>query len=97
MRKVIFHDISSKYRHIFINNWFRDRLKVDESPKMVKLIQVGKGFLNVVDRVFWHLPLANINQAHAVRERAYPPVSEEDWNVRFTAIKNEHNVEGAWE
>ena len=85
---MIFHDISSKCRHIFIKNWFRDRLKVDESPKMVKLIQVGKGFLNIVDRVFWHLPFANINQVHA---------PEEDWNVRFTAIKNEHNVEGAWE
>ena len=38
---------------------------------------IGKGFLNLVDHVFWHLPFSSVKQAHAVREKANPPVSEE--------------------
>ena len=58
---------------------------------------IGKGFLNLVDQVFWHLPFSSVKQAHAVREKANPPVSEEDWAARFEAITDEHKEEGALE
>ena len=58
---------------------------------------IGKGFLNLVDHVFWHLPFSSVKQAHAVREKANPPVSEEDWAARFEAITDEHKEEGARE
>ena len=58
---------------------------------------IGKGFLNLVDHVFWHLPFSSVKQAHAVREKANPPVSEEDWATRFEAITDEHKEEGARE
>ena len=37
------------------------------TPKQVKLF--GKGFLQLVDHYFWHLPFASVKQAHAVRYR----------------------------
>ena len=58
---------------------------------------IGKGFLNLVDHVFWHLPFSSVKQAQAVREKANPPVSEEGWAARFEAITNEHKEEGALE
>ena len=58
---------------------------------------IGKGFLNLVDHVFWHLRFSSVKQAHAVREKANPPVSEEDWAARFEAITDEHKEEGARE
>ena len=58
---------------------------------------IGKGFLNLVDHVFWHLRFSSVKQAHAVLEKANPPVSEEDWAARFEAITDEHREEGARE
>ena len=46
---------------------------------------IGKGFLNLVDHVFWHLPFSSVKQAYTVREKANPPESEKDWAARFEA------------
>jgi len=68
-------------------------LKVDGTPKAVKLI--GKGFLNLVDHVFWHLRFSSVKQAHAVREKANPPVSEKDWAARFEAMSTRRKEHGS--
>jgi len=65
------------------------------TAKNVKL--VGKGFLGLVDNIFWHLPFVSPKQAHAVREKANPPVTEEDWAERLEIIKAEHAADGARE
>ena len=58
---------------------------------------MGKGFLGLVDNIFWHLPFVSPKQAHAVREKANPPVTEEDWAERLEIIKAEHAADGARE
>ena len=47
------------------------------TPKNVKLI--GHGFLSLVDTLFWYLPFASSKQAHGIREKAVPAVTEENW------------------
>ena len=70
------------------------RLKKDgETFKTAPLI--GMGFLSLVDSVFWHLPFVSSKQAHAVRERANPLVTEEDWAEKFNQITAEHKEAGA--
>ena len=72
-----------------------DRLKKDGTAKLVPLI--GRRFLHVVDSLFWHLPFASPKQAHAVRERANPIVTEEEWTEKFERITAEHVENGARE
>lgn len=85
--------------HIFQiskNHGVHDRLKKDgETSKTVPLI--GRGFLSLVDSVFWHLPFVSSKQAHAVREKTDPPVTEEEWTQKFNLITSEHKLEGARE
>ena len=56
---------------------------------------IGKGFLNLVDHVFWHLRFSSVKQAHAVREKANPPVSEKDWAARFEAMSTRRKEHGS--
>ena len=63
--------------------------------KTVSLI--GMGFLTLVDSLFWHLPFVSSKQAHAVREKAQPLVTEEDWTQKFNSITAEHKEPGARE
>jgi len=65
------------------------------TAKNVKL--VGKGFLGLVDNIFWHLPFVSPKQAHAVREKAHPAVTEEDWKGRSETIKADLAADGARE
>ena len=82
--------------HIFLTYSFLDSLKRDGvTSKNVKLI--GHGFLSLVDNLFWYLPFASIKQAHGIREKAVPAVTEENWAEMYAAITAEHYVEGARE
>jgi hypothetical protein len=58
---------------------------------------IGMGFLTLVDSLFWHLPFVSSKQAHAVREKAQPSVTEEDWTQKFNSITAEHKEPGARE
>jgi hypothetical protein len=81
---------------IFVIKWTRRetfadlvcaRLRSDGvTSKNVKLF--GKGFLNLVDHCFWHLPFSSMKQAHSVRQKAN--VTEEEWETRWNQIIDEH-------
>ena len=60
---------------------------------------IGMGFPTLVDSLFWHLPFVSSKQAHAVREKAQPLVTEEDWTQKFNSITadSEHKEPGARE
>ena len=82
--------------HILVTHSFLDSLKRDGvTPKNVKLI--GHGFLSLVDTLFWYLPFASSKQAHGIRERAVPAVTEENWAEMYATIIAEHKEEGARE
>ena len=79
-----------------VTHSFLDSLKRDGvTPKNVKLI--GHGFLSLVDTLFWYLPFASSKQAHGIRERAVPAVTEENWAEMYATIIAEHKEEGARE
>ena len=61
------------------------------TPKTVPLL--GKGFLHMVDNLFWNLPFASAKQGTSVREKFH--VSEEDWDARFQQITSDHDKDGA--
>ena len=56
---------------------------------------IDNGFLSLVDQIFWYLPFVSTKQAHSVREKANPAVTEENWLERFEFITAKHKVEGA--
>ena len=68
------------------------RLKNDGvTRKTMKLF--GKGFLHLVDNIFWNLPFASVKQGISVREKNN--ISEEDWDNTFQSITAEHDKDGA--
>ena len=68
------------------------RLKNDGvTRKTMKLF--GKGFLHLVDNIFWNLPFASTKQGISVREKNN--ISEEDWDNTFQSITAEHDKDGA--
>jgi hypothetical protein len=52
-------------------------------------------FLTLVHSLFWHLPFVSSKQAHAVRERADPLVTEEERAEKINQITAEHKEAGA--
>ena len=77
--------------HIFLTYSYLDSLKRDGvTSKNVKLI--GHDFLSLMDNLFWYLPFASSKQAHGIREKAVPAVTEENWAEMYAA---EHDYEGA--
>ena len=46
-----------------------------------------QGFFSLIESVFRHLPIAITKKSDAVCQKAYPPVSDEDWaNLKATNI-----------
>ena len=54
---------------------------------------LGKGFLHLVDNLFWNLPFSSVKQGIAVREKFNVP--EEDWTNKWDFITAEHDKDGA--
>jgi hypothetical protein len=48
----------------------------------------GKGILDLIDDVFWHLPFSSKNQAKLVRQDNN--ITEDMWNARRKTIRAEH-------
>jgi hypothetical protein len=63
------------------------------SRKTVPLF--GKGFLYVVDNLFWNLPFASVKQSIAVREKFH--ITEEEWTEKWKYFTSEHDEDGARE
>ena len=40
----------------------------------------------------WNLPFVSVKQVQTVRERADPPVTEEEWTEKFDQVAAEHKV-----
>ena len=53
----------------------------------------GKGFLDLIDDVFWMLPFSSDMQAKRVRQDF--SITEAAWNVRRELIRAEHRAEAA--
>ena len=74
--------------HTSNNHCVCDRLKQDgETFKTGPLI--GRGFLTLIDSVFWYLSFVSSKQAQAVREKADLPVTEGEWNKKFNLFTGE--------
>ncbi len=55
----------------------------------------GKGFLDLIDDVFWNLPFSGVRQAKRVRQEFH--ITEEVWNTRSKWIRDEHRLPNARE
>ena len=53
----------------------------------------GRGILDLIDDVFWHLPFSSKNQAKLVRQDNNIP--EDAWNARRKHIRAEHRQQNA--
>jgi hypothetical protein len=53
----------------------------------------GKGLLDLLDEVFWMLPFSGARQAKRVRQENH--ITEEVWNARRKAIRDEHRLPNA--
>ena len=68
------------------------RFKRDgETIKNVKLI--GKGFLSLVDHLFWYLPFTSVKQATQVREKNN--IADDAWDTMRCEISEEHDAPDA--
>ena len=54
---------------------------------------IGRGYLTVIDCVFWHPSFVSSKQAHSVRERADLPVTNDEWAGKFDLFTSEHKLE----
>jgi len=61
------------------------------SSKTVPLFD--KGFLYVVDNLFWNLPFASVKQSISVREKFH--ITEEEWAEKWRYFISEHDEAGA--
>ena len=50
----------------------------------------GKGFLDLIDDVFWMLPFSSDMQSKRVRQES--SITEDVWNARRTAIRADHRL-----
>ena len=55
----------------------------------------GKGILDLIDDVFWHLPFSSVRQAKRVRQDFN--ITEEVWNTRCSLIRADHRLPNARE
>jgi hypothetical protein len=69
------------------------RPKEDETTASCPVF--GKGFLDLIDDVFWNLPFSGIRQSKRVRQQFN--VTEELWNTRKSWIRAEHRLPNARE
>ena len=53
----------------------------------------GKGILDLIDDVFWHLPFSSKNQAKIVRKDNN--ITEDMWDTRRKTIRDEHRQPNA--
>jgi len=59
------------------------------------LLELGRGILDLIDDVFWHLPFSCVRQAKLVRQDNNLP--EEAWQARRGLIRAEHRLPNARE
>ena len=55
----------------------------------------GKGFLNLIDDVFWILPFSSLSDWQAKRVQQDFSITEAAWNARRELIRAEHRAETA--
>ena len=69
------------------------RIKQDGNSKEIPLF--SKGYLHVIDRLFWNLPFTSPKQAEEVRVKFGIP--ETEWDLKWKQIIAEHEEPGARE
>lgn len=67
------------------------RIKKDGSCKEIPLF--SKGYLLMIDRLFWNLPFTSAKQAEEVRSKSGIPDTE--WELKWNQIVAEHEEPGA--
>ena len=82
--------ITPSSSHLLLQRLFR--LKEDGTTTLEAHV-FGKGILDLIDDVFWHLPFSSVRQAKFVRQDNNIP--EEAWNARRKTIRAEHRQPNA--
>jgi hypothetical protein len=67
----------------------------DDDVSSVEAHVVGRGILDLIDDVFWHLPFSCVRQAKLVRQDNNLP--EQAWQARCGLIRAEHRLPNALE
>ena len=81
--------ITPSSSHLLLQRLFRRK----EDGTTTQAHVFGKGILDLIDDVFWHLPFSSKNQAKRVRQDNN--ITEDSWNARRSAIRAEHRQANA--
>ena len=81
--------ITPSSSHLLLQRLFRRK----EDGTTTQAHVFGKGILDLIDDVFWHLPFSSKNQAKRVRQDNN--ITEDSWNARRSAIRAEHRQPNA--
>jgi hypothetical protein len=73
----------------------KDSRRMERHARLPQSCMSGMGFLTLVHSLLWHFLFVSSKQAHAVRERADPLVTEEEWAEKSSQITAEHKEAGA--
>ena len=76
--------ITPSSSHLLLQRLFRRK----EDGTTTQAHVFGKGILDLIDDVFWHLPFSSKNQAKLVRQDNN--ITEDMWNARRKTIMAEH-------